>query len=81
VSSLVGQILTAFSLSHFQPLLRAIVPNYSISMNGHYETNRRKMLKSDVLIVGSGPIGAVFARTLFDADNDTTVLMVDMGEQ
>jgi arachidonate 5-lipoxygenase len=39
------------------------------------------MLKSDVLIVGSGPIGAVFARTLFDADNDTTVLMVDMGEQ
>jgi arachidonate 5-lipoxygenase len=38
-------------------------------------------LEPDVLIVGSGPIGAVYARKLIDADEDIKVLMVDIGEQ
>ena len=38
-------------------------------------------LETDVLIVGSGPIGAVYARTLIDADEGINVLMVDIGEQ
>ena len=38
-------------------------------------------LEPDVLIVGSGPIGAVYARKLVDAGKDIRVLMVDIGEQ
>ncbi|KAI0895300.1 hypothetical protein F4806DRAFT_503238 [Annulohypoxylon nitens] len=38
-----------------------------------------KEKKPDVLIVGSGPIGAVYARTL--AKKGVKVMMIDMGEQ
>lgn len=39
----------------------------------------RKMLNAEVLIVGSGPIGATYARKLVDAG--IQVLMVDIGAQ
>lgn len=41
----------------------------------------RDALEPDVLIVGSGPIGAVYARKLVDANKDIRVLMVDIGDQ
>lgn len=39
-----------------------------------------KVYKTDVFVVGSGPIGAVFARKLV-VDGKKQVLMIDMGEQ
>lgn len=39
-----------------------------------------KILKTDVLVVGSGPIGAVFARKLV-VEGQKKVLMIEMGEQ
>lgn len=50
-------------------------------MDTHNGLNEQKTLESDVLIIGSGPIGAVYARTITDADKNIHVLMVDMGEQ
>ena len=44
-------------------------------------SDARNPLEPDVLIVGSGPIGAVYARKLIDAKQDINVLMVDIGEQ
>lgn len=41
----------------------------------------QNVLESDVLIVGSGPIGAVYARTILNADDSINVLMIEMGEQ
>lgn len=46
--------------------------NFGIS-----ETDR--LDKVDTLIVGSGPIGAVFARTLVSAGK--SVVMIDVGNQ
>jgi pyranose oxidase len=40
-----------------------------------------KTLQTDVLIVGSGPIGATYARTIINEDANIKVLMVEMGEQ
>ncbi len=38
-------------------------------------------MEHDVLIVGSGPVGAAYARLLFEADPSTRVLMVEAGPQ
>lgn len=50
-------------------------------MNFHNEMSGQNVLESDVLIVGSGPIGAVYARTILNADDSINVLMIEMGEQ
>ncbi|GIC92890.1 uncharacterized protein Aud_009365 [Aspergillus udagawae] len=50
-------------------------------MSAQNEVDGRRTLETDVLIVGSGPIGAVYARTITDADKSINVLMVDMGVQ
>lgn len=50
-------------------------------MSAYNEVDGRGALEADVLIVGSGPIGVVYARTIIDADKSIKVLMVDTGEQ
>lgn len=45
-----------------------------------YETkNEVEVIQTDVLVVGSGPIGATYARKLIDAGHK--VLMVEAGSQ
>ena len=50
-------------------------------MDSYYEVNEPNILRSDVLTVGSGLIGAVYARSIIDSDDTIHVLMVDTGEQ
>jgi len=38
-----------------------------------------KQTKTDVLIIGSGPIGAAYARMINDALPDTEIIMIDLG--
>ncbi|KAK0126901.1 hypothetical protein ONS96_006466 [Cadophora gregata f. sp. sojae] len=52
-----------------------------MTMNSHHGKNKEVSQEPDVLIIGSGPIGAVYVRKLIDADKDIKILMVDMGEQ
>ena len=52
-----------------------------MATNGKANVNRQRTLGTDVLIIGSGPIGAVYARTITDSDPKVNVLMVEMGEQ
>lgn len=50
-------------------------------MGTYFRTKQGGDIETDVLIVGSGPIGAVYARCLADADESIKILMIDMGEQ
>ncbi len=43
--------------------------------------NAQSPTKVDVLIVGSGPVGSTFARTLVEGDPTKKILMVDLGAQ
>jgi len=45
----------------------------------HSETQAHNVIEAEVLVVGSGPIGATYTRKLVDAG--VKVLMVDIGEQ
>lgn len=49
-------------------------------MNSYDVVDARNPLEPDVLIIGYGPIGAVYARKLIDANIDIKVL-VDIGKQ
>jgi hypothetical protein len=40
---------------------------------------KMKQTKTDVLIIGSGPIGAAYARMINDALPDTEIIMIDLG--
>ncbi|KAI1322379.1 pyranose 2-oxidase [Xylariaceae sp. FL0255] len=68
------------------PTMNEEVASRSYKCNGAEDYDRKtetvsKMLDTDVLIVGSGPIGAVYARSIIDADPGIRVMMVEIGEQ
>ena len=46
-----------------------------------YHVVGQRTLNPDVLIVGSGLIGVVYARKLIDRNKNLKVLMVDIGSQ
>ncbi|KAF1735903.1 Pyranose 2-oxidase [Beauveria bassiana] len=50
-------------------------------MGFEHAAGGQKVVHTDVLVVGSGLIGAVYARTISDAIQDVKILMVDIGEQ
>ncbi len=52
-----------------------------MATNGNFNINGQRTSSTNVLIIGSGPIGAVYARTVINADPNINVLMVEMGEQ
>ena len=43
------------------------------------EQQRQKETSVDVLIIGSGPVGATFARVIADQSPEATILMIDAG--
>ncbi|KAK0222089.1 pyranose 2-oxidase [Armillaria fumosa] len=40
-----------------------------------------RLIRTDIFIAGSGPIGSTYARTIIDQDPNARVLMVDIGAQ
>lgn len=77
ISTLVGSIDNAGQGLHRRPSIPTLrkqkLTDLIDSLKG-----QGKIYQADVLVVGSGPVGAVFARKLVDGGKK--VLMIDMGE-